>query len=446
MARFSTSTAAPKCVTEPVSAPYPAALVAAPARSNPWIVLFLLLGISILSYADRYLIAGLVGPIKAEFGVGDRYIGLLMGPAFAVVFTVMAIPIARAADHRSRIGIICIGCLFWSLFTTLSGFATGPVSLAVARVGVGIGEAAFMAPAYSLLSAYFAPARRGLAFAVLGLGIYFGQIIGFAAGPAVAAQWSWHAAFFVMGVPGIIMAGIAWFYIAEPAPAVVVPPLPLAPLVKRLVTARGYRLAVFGMGFGTLSGVSFGMWGPALFTRAYGLPAQEANTAFGLAFGLPGLFGTLLFGALADRLLKRSPRGPMLLAAAALLTATLCIFAVNWSPDFALAKVLAIPSGLLGGGWSIGVMASLQNMLPDRFRATATALFILVSTFVGLVIGPWLAGAISEAVGGDGAHGLRIGLSVTILLGLPAALMLWRSARYLDSDREMLSAHTQSHP
>lgn len=431
MARSSTSTAAPRCVTD---------TSAAPPRSNPWIVLVLLLGISILSYADRYLIAGLVGPIKAEFGVGDRYIGLLMGPAFAVVFTTMGVPLARLADRRSRIAIICAGCLFWSLFTTLSGFATGPVTLALARIGVGIGEAAFAAPAYSLIAAYFVPARRGIAFAVLGLGIYFGQIIGFAAGPLVAARWDWHAAFFVMGIPGVIMAGIAYAYVAEPARLLGTLPTPrLWPLAKRLAATPGYRLAVLGMGLGTLSGVSFGMWGPALFTRAYGLPAQEANTAFGLAFGLPGLVGTLLFGVLADRLLKRSPKGPMLLAAAALMAATLCIFAVNWSPDYGLARALAVPSGLLGGGWSIGVMASLQNMLPDRFRATATALFIMVSTFIGLVIGPWLAGAISEAVGGDGAEGLRIGLSVTILLGVPAALMLWRSAHFLDSDRQALA-------
>jgi len=425
------STAVRRCVTEAASAP---------PRSNPWLVLALLLAISIISYADRYLIAGLVGPIKAEFGVGDGYIGLLMGPAFAVLFTTMSIPIARAADRLSRVAIIAIGCLVWSVFTTLSGFATGPVTMAVARIGVGIGEAAFLAPAYSLLAAYFPPARRGLAFAILGLGIYFGQIIGFAAGPAVAARWDWHAAFYVLGIPGIIIALVAWAVIAEPARAVMTqPPLPLLPLGRRLAKAKGYRLAVLGMGFGTLSGISFGMWGPALFARAYGLPAQEANTTFGLAFGLPGLLGTLMFGALADRLLKRSPQAPMLLAAGALLTATLCIFAVNWSPSFGLARALAIPSGLLGGGWSIGVMASLQNMLPDRFRATATALFILISTFIGFVMGPWAAGAISQAVGGDGAYSLRIGLSVTILTGIPAAIMLWRSAQHLDADRRALA-------
>ena len=427
------STAVHRCVIDALSG----AAAPAPPRSNPWLVLALLLVISIISYADRYLIAGLVGPIKAEFGVGDGYIGLLMGPAFAVLFTTMSIPIARAADRVSRVAIIAIGCLFWSVFTTLSGFATGPVTMAVARIGVGIGEAAFLAPAYSLLAAYFPPARRGLAFAVLGLGIYFGQIIGFAAGPAVAARWDWHAAFYVLGAPGIIIALVAWAVIAEPArPAVAASPLPLLPLTRRLAAARGYRLAVLGMGFGTLSGVSFGMWGPALFARAYGLPAQEANTTFGLAFGLPGLLGTLMFGALADRLLKRSPQGPMLLAAAA----TLCIFAVNWSPTFGLARALAIPSGLLGGGWSIGVMASLQNMLPDRFRATATALFIMISTFIGFVMGPWAAGMISDAVGGDGALSLRIGLSVTILTGIPAAIMLWRSAHHLDADRRDLAA------
>lgn len=425
------STAVRRCVTD--------ALLSAPRR-NPWLVLFLLLGISILSYADRYMIAGLVGPIRAEFGVGDRYIGLLMGPAFAVLFTTMGVPIARFADRTSRITIICLGCLFWSLFTTLSGFATGPVTLALARVGVGIGEAAFLAPAYSLLSAYFAPARRGLAFAILGMGIYFGQIIGFAAGPLVAAKWDWHAAFFVMGVPGVVLALAAWLIIIEPARATVTAPvLPLVPLTKRLLGTPGYRLAVMGMALGTLSGVSFGMWGPALFTRAYGLPAAEANTVFGLAFGLPGLLGTLLFGALADRLLKRSPQGPMLLAAGALLVATLCILAVDWSPDYGLARLLAVPSGLLGGGWSIGVMASLQNMLPDRFRATATALFLMISTFIGMVIGPWAAGTISEAVGGSGAQGLRIGLTVTILTGVPAAIMLWRSAHHLDGDRRALA-------
>ena len=155
-------------------------------QSNPWLVLGIFLLIYIFNYADRYLISGLVDPIKAEFGVGDQFMGLLMGPAFAVLYTTAGIPIARYADRSSRINIICIGCFVWSLFTGLSGFAVDEWTLALARVGVGVGEAAFVAPAYSMLADYFKPEKRGMAFATMGLAVYFGQMTGYAAGPAIA--------------------------------------------------------------------------------------------------------------------------------------------------------------------------------------------------------------------------------------------------------------------
>jgi MFS family permease len=158
------------------------------SRSNPWVVLATLLAIYIFNFADRYLLTGLIGPIKQEFGIGDGVIGLLMGPAFVVLYVVMGVPFARLADRGSRIRIIAAGCVLWSLATAATGLATGPISLALARVGVGVGEAAFVAPAYSLLTDYFKPERRGLAFAILGLATFFGQIAGQAGGPALAAE------------------------------------------------------------------------------------------------------------------------------------------------------------------------------------------------------------------------------------------------------------------
>jgi MFS family permease len=155
-----------------------------PPRSNPWVVLATLLVIYIFNFADRYLLTGLIGPIKQEFDIGDGMIGLLMGPAFVVLYVVMGVPFARMADRGSRIRIIAAGCVLWSLATAATGLATGPVSLGLARIGVGVGEAAFVAPAYSLLTDYFKPERRGLAFAILGLATYFGQIAGQAGGPA----------------------------------------------------------------------------------------------------------------------------------------------------------------------------------------------------------------------------------------------------------------------
>ena len=134
--------------------------------SNPWLVLFTLLVIYIFNLADRYLITGLIGPIQTEFGLSDSFMGLLMGPAFVLLYVLCGVPIARLADRTSRVRIIAAGCVMWSASTLATGLATGPVTLALTRIGVG--EAAFVAPAWSLIAAYFPPLRRGIAFAMLG--------------------------------------------------------------------------------------------------------------------------------------------------------------------------------------------------------------------------------------------------------------------------------------
>lgn len=434
MAKSGMSMAERKCVTE----------VATPRLSNRWLVLFLLLLIFIFNYADRFLISGLVGPIKAEFGLGDGFMGLLMGPAFVVLYVLAGIPIARLADRKSRIAIICAGCIVWSMFTGLTGFATGPVTLALCRVGVGIGEAAFVAPAYSLLSDYFKPERRGMAFAILGLATYFGQIAGYAGGPAIAHVHGWRAAFVAMAAPGILLGAIAWMVVREPprSNAAAVQEA-FVPIIRRLAGIRSYLALMVGMGFGTLSGVSFGFWGPTLFVRNYGITETEASNAFAAYFGLAGLTGMLVFGALSDRLARKGPEGPPRLAAFSLFAATGCILMVAWADSFDHAKMLAIPSGLLGGGWSVGVMASLQYLLSDRYRATATASFVAVTTLLGFLVGPWLAGSLSEMFG-DASDSLRWGLTFTIPTGFVAAIGLWYASRNLGAEREKLSAQESS--
>jgi MFS family permease len=124
-----------------MAAPFSVTDAARQRPSNPWLVLALLLVIYIFNFADRYLLTGLIGPIKAEFQLGDGFMGLLMGPAFVVLYVLSGVPIARLADRSSRVRIIAAGCVMWSVATLATGFATGPVSLALARVGVGVGEA-----------------------------------------------------------------------------------------------------------------------------------------------------------------------------------------------------------------------------------------------------------------------------------------------------------------
>jgi MFS family permease len=409
--------------------------------SNPWVVLFTLLIVSIFNFADRYLVTGLIGDIKAEFNVDDGFMGLLIGPAFVVLYVVAGVPIARWADRSSRVKIIAGGCVLWSACTLATGFATGPVSLALARVGVGIGEAAFAAPAYSLLADYFKPERRGMAFAILGLATYFGQIAGQAGGPALGQAFGWHAAFWIMGAPGILLGLLVVLLIREPARHVDAfgrtGQVALMTIVHRLRRTPAYVLMMLAMGMGTLSGVAFGFWGPELFARVYDMDPVQAKSAFAVSFGLSGLVGMLCFGALSDRLSRRDKVWPLRLSAIALSCATAMILFSTWQDSFHLALVFAVPAGLLGGGWSVGFMAMLQYLLPVRFRASATALFLAVTTLLGFFLGPWLTGEISSYMG-NGGDALRIGLTCVMPVGFLGGLLAWLASKRIEEGRRDL--------
>lgn len=410
--------------------------------TNRWLALALLVMVAIVNYADRFLIAGLAQPIKAYFNIGDAMMGALMGPAFALLYTVFTLPIARAADRHSRIAIIAAGCAFWSFFTLLSGMAGSPVMLALARIGVGIGEAAFQAPAAALIAAYFPINERGRAFALLGTAIYIGQMTGLAGGPAIAAATTWQTAFHALGVVGIVLAMASFIIIREPsrdAVAHAAPVLPLASTIRLLMGTPSVRLLATIMALGSLSGVTFGMWGPALFERAYGLSTQAAGTTFALSFGLPGLLGVLGFGFVADKIGKNDATMQLRLTALALGGATTMILGVTWTNNIHIAQMLAIPAGLMGGGWSVGVLAGLQYLLPNTHRATGTALVLLISNMFATVIGPVLAGQLSDWIAGTGPNGLRIGLSVAIPMGYIGVWAALRAVRRLENDKVALA-------
>lgn len=412
-------------------------------RSNPWLVLAVLLIIYIFNFGDRYLITGLVGPIKAEFDVGDRTMGLLMGPAFVLLYVLLGVPFARLADRGSRVKIIAFGCVLWSAATVATGFVRTVEELALARVAVGIGEAAFVAPAYSLLTDYFRLERRGIAFAILGLATYLGQIAGQAGGPALAEAFNnWRMAFIVMGLPGIALGFVALLLIQEPSRAGTgeegsVPTIAFKALVGRLASNSTYVFLGCGFALGALSGVSFAYWAPELLTRTHGLDPVSVKTAFAVSFGLSGLCGMLLFGFVSDRFAARGTHWPTLLSAMALAAASVAILAVVWADSFRLAMILAIPCGLLGGGWTVGIFSTLQHILPAQFRASATALFIAFTTLAGYFVGPWLTGSLSETFGDD-AQSLKAALTIVIPLGLVGAICTWIGSRRVEAGRLQL--------
>ena len=406
---------------------------------NRWLVLALMLGIAIFNHADRYLLAALVEPIKSEFTVSDGFMGLLMGPAFAVLYSIMAIPFAIYADKHSRIRIIVIGCVVWSMFTALSGFVSNPWQLAGARIGVGVGEAAFQAPAYALLAAYFPEKERGKAFAVMALATYLGQMLGYGGGPAVAEIWDWRAAFMLFGALGLAIIVIAWLVVKEPA-RVETPPVrqPLVPMASRLFRLGSFATMTVGMALGVMSGIAFGFWGPSLFARSYGLSITEAGSAFGAAFVIPGIIGAIGFGIVSDKLVQKGYQRILIMSALALSATTCALIATAWAPTLQWAILLAIPAGLMGGGWPVGLFAALQYVLPDHMRSTGTAIALLCVNMLGYVVGPWLVGTLS-GVFGEGADGLRMAMVMVVPAGLIGALLIWWSARYLIADRERLA-------
>lgn len=412
-------------------------------RSNPWVVLAVLLAIYIVNFADRYLITGLIGPLKAEFALDDTFMGLLMGPAFVVLYVLAGVPIARFADRSSRVRIIAAGCVMWSLATIATGFATGPVSLALARVAVGIGEAAFVAPAYSLMSDYFRPEKRGFALAILGLATYFGQILGQAGGPMIAAASHWRAAFWSIGGLGVALGFLALLAIREPAreksTSSGLPQPDFRKLLALLLRSRAMVLVTAAMSLGMLSGVAFGYWAPELYARRFSLDPVTVKSAFAINFGLAGLIGMFAFGVLSDRLSIRGMHWPSRLAGLAIGSATVCIFVATSAPSFGIVTLLAIPSGLLGGGWSVGLHATVQYVLPPSIRASATALYIAVATLIGQIAGPFAVGLISDRLGGD-AEALRLALVAVIPLGLVGALCGWFAARHVAADRAALAS------
>lgn len=404
----------------------------------------MLLLVSIVNFADRFLLTGLIGPIKAEFGLGDGMMGLLMGPAFVILYVTAGIPLAWLADRWSRTLIIAFGCVSWSVATIATGMATNEVALVIARACVGIGEAAFAAPAYSLLADYFKPQRRGIAFAILGMATYFGQILGQAGGPAIAAVYDWRMAFYSLGGIGIGLGLLLALLVREPVRIIGVTTTAAHVSIVRLIGILGrnysFVLMMLAFGLGAMSGISFGFWGPELFARNYGVDPLTAKTSFAINFGMAGLLGTLIFGVVSDKMAKKGMHWPVRLSAIAMGVATIVILAVTWSTSFTLAKWLAVPSGLLGGGWAVGIYSTLQYILPGKFRATATALFLAITTLLSYLTGPWVTGLLSQAFGND-QDSLKLALTIMIPIGLIAAIIAAFASLRIEKDKALLETN-----
>lgn len=420
-----------------------------PSRAYAWFVLLMMILLYLVNIADRFLVSGLLEEIKKTYEVSDAFMGMLAGPAFAVVYTVFAIPIARLADKNSRVKIIVAGAVMWSAFTVMSGLVQTPWWFAFARLGVGIGEAAFLAPAFSLLSDYFPPKKRAFAFAMLSMGVYFGQVIGLVGGAAIAEASHWRNAFIYIGAPGILLAAITLLFVREPIRGRLDPDtvstrdqtidVSFGETFKILFAQRSFRLITIGTALGGFSSYAFGIWAPTLFARAFELSPAQANTRYGLPMFAAGLTGALLLGFLCDRLAARDARWPFRLSAMGLLGFFAGMFVLCFVQNVNVATALCFPAGLMAGGWAVAMQSALQDLLPAKARAIGSSIWGFAITFTGLVVGVQFTGLANDFFAAEiGAQGIRWSMAISLIPAIPAAFCLLLAGRTVEEDRAAL--------
>jgi len=371
------------------------------------------------SFADRYILSLLIGPIKQDLGLSDTRISLLHGFAFALFYTFMGIPIGRLADRYSRRTIIAIGISVWSAMTAACGLAQSFWQLFAARVGVGVGEAALSPSAYSMIADLFPPRLLGRALSVYSAGAIVGGGLAFIVGgmvvqailqapsvtlPLVGTVKSWQLAFMVVGLPGLLVSALM-YTVPEPVrrskmqlEGVADEDLSLAQVLRFLGSQWRAYVPLF-LGFSMLAVLFNGVlaWTPAFLDRTYGLAIGQSGLYIGLLLLTFGAGGMVAGGVLADKLLDRGYRDATLRTGILAGVGSLpFVVLAPLMPNSTLALALMAPLWFFAtSGFGAGV-AALQYITPNRMRGIASALYLFTGNLLGVGIGPTVIALITD--------------------------------------------------
>jgi len=397
------------------------------------VALFLLTAIYIFNFADRQIVAILAEPIKRDLGLSDTQLGLVSGVVFSLFYSTFGIPVGWLADRTNRVRLIAAACAAWSVCSAAGGLATNFLQLALARIGVGIGEAGGSPPSLSLIGDLFPPAARARAIAVFSLAIAVGPAFASGLGGGLAAHYGWRVALTAVAAPGVILAVMLLIMVREP----VRPPVPAGrrsgerPLAVIGSFLRDPALARTAVTTGMSAFVAYGVssWTPAMLIRTKGMDLTDIALHFTIAAGVMTSLGILTSGWIIDRWAVRNPRVYALLPGTAFLIAPFFLAGALVADTWQLSLLLLCVPMLLNSVWLSPALALVQAVVPPERRAASSAILLFALNLIGLGGGPLYVGMISDAARDAwGTQSLLVGLGAIVPVYLLTAAAHFRTA------------------
>ena len=404
----------------------------------------------VINFVDRSILSLLLEPIKLELALTDSQLGFLGGLAFAVFYTFLGIPIAALADRRSRVKILAVSMVIWSAMTAICGLANNFLTLLLARIGVGIGEAGASPPSHSLISDYFPIETRATALSIYALGIPLGTMIGNFVGGWGADAIGWRYTFFLVGVPGIIFALIVWFTLREPprgmsdikpsqrstTPVKTPPPPPVKTVFKLLWSKTSFRHLAFAAGLHAFVSYGAGTWNAPFFIRIHEMSLTDIGSILALVAGV-GAIGTFFGGYISDKLSDRTDDKRWYFWVPGIATLVMVPFQLiaylyggMWAVVASLMMVAVLGNAYLGPSF-----AMTQALVSLRMRAVASAILLFVLNLIGMGLGPYLVGVLSDILTPEfGVYSIRYAMCAAVLVNLWAAFHYFVGARTMRGD------------
>ena len=423
-----------------------------------WYIVALCMLAYIFSFIDRQVITLLIEPIRADLQISDTQFSLLHGLAFAMLYAVAGIPIARMADSRSRPLIISVGIFVWSLATATCGMTKNFVQLFIARMAVGVGEAALSPAAYSMITDSFPKSKLGLALSVYSSGSFLGGGLAFIIGGAAIAiveQWGnqvfplvgivkpWQMTFFMVGLPGLLVAALFIITVKDPERKGVDADSTAFTFsdVLRYIGGHKATFAAHYLGFGFLALSLFALmnWAPAYFLRKFSMPVQEVGLYLGLVVLFGNSAGVLASGWFIDYFTRRGYRdAPMragMIGGIGLIVPALLFSQVS---DFSSSLALLAVAMFFASFPLATSAAGLQFMAPNRMRAQVTALFFLSMNLLGITGGSTLVALSTDYIfHQDNLVGYSMSLVSVIGALLGVALLGWGLKYFAQTEKEV---------